>query len=114
MNADTQRALAEHKARVDAKYSQAGARTLNKLEKIAADDAELRRNDRWLLVNADGQIVGVLSRHVAKSATEAFEEFYPKKKGRMAAAAEGYRIEEDDKDGTRFNAYCEDVKAGRA
>lgn len=114
MNADTQRALAEYKAQIDAKYSRAGTATTEELARRKAEEDERKRKDRWLLVNPSGQIVGVLVRWCAKSAIEAFEDFYPNRNERLAAAAEGYHIEEDDKDGTRFEQYCADVKAGRA
>lgn len=115
MSTDVQRQLAEYRAQIEAKYANAGKATQreldrrNGLEKVSRE--QRMRKDRWLLVNSEGEICGVLVRHCAGSATEAFEQFYPRKRERLAAAAEGYRIEEDDAEGSRFEAYCEAMKA---
>jgi hypothetical protein len=115
MSAETQRQLAAYKAQVDAKYAGLKGMTLEDATAGSRAEAEeRRREDRWLLVDPASQIVGVMARWACKSAVEAFEEFYPKKRERLAAAAEGYRIEEDDAAGSRFEAWCAATKSADA
>ena len=66
------------------------------------------------MVDADGQIVGVMARHVCETAVEAFEDFYPRKRERAAAAKAGYHIEQDDAQGTRFETWAAAATAGNA
>ncbi|WP_054246414.1 hypothetical protein [Rhodococcus opacus] len=96
----TQLTLAEYKAQVDAKY--AGMRE----QQMVKREAERPRKDHWLLVGPNGEIDGVMTKRFTKSAAAAFEEFFPKKKERHAASAEGWHIEEDDENGTRWAADC--------
>ncbi|MDM3927802.1 hypothetical protein QRB41_14980 [Mycobacterium avium subsp. hominissuis] len=100
---DTAQALARHKAQVNAKYADAQSITLAGLR---AERVARHRQDRWLLITPDGDIDGVLSREVCKSAIEAFDKFFPRKKERHAAAAEGWHIEVDDEHGTRYSAWA--------
>jgi hypothetical protein len=92
--------LAEYKAQVDARYS--GMR-----EQIAKRVEEARpRKDHWLLVGPNGEIDGVMTKRFTKSAAAAFEEFFEKKKERHQKSAEGWHIEEDDENGSRWAAEC--------
>lgn len=112
---ETQRQLADYKAQVDAKYARIKDLTLE--EATAGSRAEMmqrRRKDGWLLINPDGGIDGVIVRWSCDSAVEAFEQFYPKKRERLKASADGWHIEQDDTDGSRFAAYCESFKAADA
>jgi hypothetical protein len=95
-----QMTLAEYKAHVDAKYS--GMRE----QQVAKQEAERPRKDHWLLVGPDGEIDGVMTKRFTKSAAAAFEEFFPKKKDRHMKSAAGWRIEEDDENGSRWAADC--------
>ncbi|WKN53805.1 hypothetical protein HJ581_0008335 [Rhodococcus opacus] len=92
--------LAEYKAQVDAKY--AGMRD----QQLAKSEEERPRKDHWLLVGPDGEIDGVMTRRFCGSAAQAFEEFFPKKKERHQKSAEGWHIEEDDENGSRWAADC--------
>ena len=110
MNA-TQKALADYKAEVDAKYNRVKGMTLEEATAGGRKEAEeRRRKDRWLLINPEGEICGVMARWACKTAVEAFEEFYPKKRERLKAAADGWHIEEDDENGTRFDAWAESIR----
>jgi hypothetical protein len=93
--------LAEYKAQVDAKYSSARGVTL-----AAATKRQAPRKDHWLLVGPNGEIDGVMTHRLASSAAAAFEEFFPKKKERHQASAEGWHIEQDDENGSRWAAEC--------
>ena len=95
-----QMTLAEYKAQVDAKYS--GMRD----QRIPKHEADRPRKDHWLLVGPDGEIDGVMTKRFTKSAAAALEEFFPKKKERHEKSAEGWHIEEDDENGTRWAAEC--------
>ncbi|MHA4848529.1 hypothetical protein L1080_003160 [Rhodococcus sp. MSC1_016] len=92
--------LAEHKAQVDAKHS--GMRE----QQLAKREENRPRKDHWLLVGPNGEIDGVCTKRFTKSAAAAFEEFFPKKKERHAASAEGWHIESDDENGSRWAAEC--------
>jgi hypothetical protein len=96
---DTKQALAKHKAAIDPKYANAQAITVAGLR---AERTVRSRLDRWLLITPDGEIDGVMSRETCKSAIEAFEKFFPRKKERLAAASDGWHIEADDEDGSRY------------
>lgn len=102
---DEQIALADHRAMVDAKYAQAGALTQAALDREVAGKQQVSRRDRWLLVAPDGRVDGVMSRRT-RSAIEAFERFFPTKRERLAAAAEGWHIEIDDENGSRWAAVA--------
>ncbi|MGW8537520.1 hypothetical protein ACWGK5_25600 [Rhodococcus qingshengii] len=94
--------LEQYKAQVDAKY--ANVRKIQ--EQHERDEQERKRKDHWLLVNAAGAVDGVTVRWGCSSAIEAFEFFFPDKKERHRKAAEGWRIETDDADGSRWAAAC--------
>ncbi|WP_433703621.1 hypothetical protein [Prescottella equi] len=98
--------LAEYKAQVDEKYSGMRERQAAEQERRRAEAAALKRKDHWLLVGPNGEIDGVMTRRFCGSAAEAFEEFFPKKKERHAKSAEGWHIESDDVDGSRWAAEC--------
>ncbi|MDV6267035.1 hypothetical protein [Rhodococcus globerulus] len=106
----TEMTLAEYKAQVDAKYAKASRISL---AQTAMKESE-KRKDHWLLVGPNGEIDGIASRQGHASATEAFEMFFEKKKDRHKAAAEGWHIEQDDIDGTRWAATCAEHEAARA
>lgn len=92
--------LAEYKAQVDAKYENARARS----EAALLQQKEPRRKDHWLLVGPNGEIDGLMVKRHCKSAVQAFEEFFPAKKERHQKSAEGWHIEEDDENGSRWAA----------
>ncbi|MGX4707667.1 hypothetical protein LZP97_27075 (plasmid) [Rhodococcus sp. DMF-1] len=96
--------LAEYKARVDAKY----AAVRKHQEQYAREQKARRRKDHWLLVGPNGEIDGVMTKRFCGSAAQAFEEFFPKKRDRHRASAEGWHIEEDDAEGSRWAAACEE------
>lgn len=98
---------AEYKAQVDARYSNVKERTEEELRRRGELRSEPPRHDHWLLVGPNGEVDGVRHRSFTKSATEAFEGFFPKKRERLAAAAEGWHIEEDDENGSRWAASIE-------
>jgi len=115
MNAETRRALAEYKAEVDAKYAAIKGQTLEEAiekQRIDRDVPVPGSRAHWLLINPQGGIDGILIRRYSRSATEAFEDFYPKKRERMKAAAEGWHIEQDDDAGTRFDAWRAEIGKG--
>lgn len=97
-----QMTLAEYKAQVDAKYEKARGASLAETVKKQAP-----RKDHWLLVGPDGEIDGVMTHRLASSAAQAFEEFFPKKKERHSKSAEGWHIEQDDENGSRWAAEIE-------
>lgn len=105
-----QMTLAEYKAQVDAKYAKAAR--ISKAQ-LAHQQAE-KRKDHWLLVGPDGEIDGIATRQGHASAVEAFEMFFEKKKERHKAAAEGWHIEQDDVDGSRWAASCAEHEAAQA
>lgn len=115
MSGDTQKALADYKAEVDAKYARMKGLTIEDATAGSRAEAEKRRRkDGWLLINPQGRIDGVIVRWSCESAVEAFEQFYPKKRERLAAAAAGWHIEQDDERGSRFEAYCAEMTAAGA
>lgn len=103
--------LAEYKAQVDAKYANVRKIQEEHEESERARERErkerAKRKDHWLLVGPDGQIDGVMAQWAAGSTQEVFESFFPKKKERYKAAAEGWHIERDDVNGSRWAAECE-------
>ncbi|MDV6277264.1 hypothetical protein R3Q06_27590 [Rhodococcus erythropolis] len=109
----TEMTLAEYKAQVDARYANATERTKAELDRLAAERAEGKRKDHWLLVGPNGEIDGVMTRRFAKSAAEAFDTFFESKKERYAASAEGWHIEDDDENGSQWAASCEAHKAAK-
>ncbi|MFE5699943.1 hypothetical protein [Rhodococcus koreensis] len=98
--------LAEYKAQVDARYANARAQSEAQLEKERRMREENKRKDHWLLVGPNGEIDGLMTKRFCKSAAEAFEEFFPKKKERHQKSAEGWHIEEDDENGSQWAAEC--------
>lgn len=90
--------LGEYKARIDAKYAGAPDNSMPE---------ESKRKDHWLLVGPNGEVDGVMTRRFAKSAAEAFDTFFERKKERYAASAEGWHIEVDDANGSRWAASCD-------
>lgn len=101
--------LEQYKAQVDAKYANAARVSDAQL----AHQAAQRRKDHWLLVGPNGEIDGIATRQAHASAVEAFEMFFEKKKERHKAAAEGWHIEQDDVEGSRWSASCAEHEAGR-
>ncbi|MFC7450511.1 hypothetical protein [Rhodococcus daqingensis] len=97
-----QMTLAQYEAQVDAKYARMR-------ERQQSDLHAQTRKDHWLLVDPTGEVDGVMTRRRAGSPTQAFELFFTSKKERHKASAEGWHIEVDDVDGTRWAAACERI-----
>lgn len=99
--------LAQYKGQVDAKYANV-RKVQEEHERRERERMEFaKRKDHWLLIDPNGRIDGVRAHWSCDSELEAFEEFFPKKKERYKRAAEGWRIERDDVEGTRW-AACVD------
>ncbi len=98
--------LANYKAQVDTKYANIRKAQEEHQRREKEREERARRKDHWLLIDPRGQIDGVMVQWACSSEQEAFEEFFPTRKERYRRAAEGWRIERDDIDGSRWAASC--------
>lgn len=113
---NSREASAAHQAAVEAKYASVRQRHLDGLAREAgfADAAQQAAYDRlgwWLLVDGQGSIHGVTSRVDCPTESHAFEQFFPRRKARLAAADSGWHVEPDDEQGGRFAAWAKELQS---
>jgi len=109
-------ALDAHQAAVEAKYASVRQRHLDGLAREAgfvdaAQQATYDRQGWWLLIDDQGRIHGVTSRVDCPTESNAFEQFFPRRKDRLSAADSGWHVEPDDEQGGRFAAWAKELQS---